>query len=219
VTPVGGGITNRLFKVVHPSIARTPAAAGAVDIYSSPQQALEMGGHKDATGKPVKGLSLLHAKAADSQSPVTAYTPSSHPMPSQTPPSTIVVVRKFGDDTDRFIDRRKELAATTQLNLGGFGAQILGTFRNGRVEAWLEARTLDAPSVAVPVVVRQIAERVAEFHAVPVVLEDRSPQMWHTIRGWCAVAPDLSSLLTLSSDCLIRWQCTRRCRALRGRKQ
>lgn len=137
VSPIGGGITNRLFRVVHPAAAATCDAAAAP----------------------------------------SAACPAAPPQ---------AVVRLFGDNTELFIDREKELHVMKQLNRAGFGAHVIGTFCNGRVEAWLQARTLDSPDMMRPHLVGMIADHLARFHATEVQLEDTAPQLWPTIRKWCA---------------------------------
>lgn len=50
---------------------------------------------------------------------------------SQLPP---VVLRVYGQGTDRFLNRAVEAEALLELNAQGFGARCLGVFGNGRVE-------------------------------------------------------------------------------------
>jgi thiamine kinase-like enzyme len=96
-----------------------------------------------------------------------------------------VVVRVFGGGSELFIDREKELRVLTQLNSMGFGATLLGTFSNGRVEAWLEARSLAEREMAIPEVIPVVAERLADLHACRIDTGEAGPQLWPTIHKWC----------------------------------
>lgn len=46
--------------------------------------------------------------------------------------------------------------------------QVISTFDNGRVEAFLNMRTLDPVGMAEPAMARRIAQRLKHFHSVPV---------------------------------------------------
>ena len=100
-----------------------------------------------------------------------------------------VVVRVFGDDTEAFIDRTHEVAVLKAVTGSGFGAALLGTFENGRVDAWLEAETADAAALRDPGHWPAIAALVARFHR-----DARCPAMpekvhlWEVLGRWLALA-------------------------------
>ena len=65
-------------------------------------------------------------------------------------------------------------------------SQVLGTFSNGRVEAYMSGlRHLEPPEMAAPERVPAIARRLAQFHAVELP-EERKPNLFATISKWCA---------------------------------
>jgi len=95
-----------------------------------------------------------------------------------------LVVRVFGDNTELLIDRERELRMLTQLNACGFGARVLLTFANGRVEEYLACRTLTTAELSRPNLVPLIAAKLARFHACAVDEPDRLPKLWDVIEKW-----------------------------------
>eukprot|EP00850_Spirogloea_muscicola_P019534 SM000193S05158 [mRNA] locus=s193:2751:6449:+ [translate_table: standard] len=91
-----------------------------------------------------------------------------------------VTVRVFGPNTDAVIDRKRELEALKVLTDAGFGAELLGVFKNGLVQGYLDARTLEPADMASPDMVPLIARAVRRFHGTDVP-GDRSPKLWPTI--------------------------------------
>ncbi len=77
-----------------------------------------------------------------------------------------------------------------QLNAAGFGARVLATFANGRVEAWVPARPLAPAELAEPQLSARIARLLRAFHAVQVD-EPREPQLWPCVRAWLDTARTL----------------------------
>lgn len=68
-------------------------------------------------------------------------------------------------------------------------AQVLGTFDNGRIEAWLEMRPLTPEQMTEPAMALRVARRLRAFHRAPVAPEPgtgREPQLFQTILSWCA---------------------------------
>eukprot|EP00850_Spirogloea_muscicola_P022452 SM000296S11287 [mRNA] locus=s296:198:3877:+ [translate_table: standard] len=91
-----------------------------------------------------------------------------------------VTVRVFGPNTDAVIDRKRELEALKVLTDAGFGAELLGVFKNGLVQGYLDARTLEPADMASPDMVPLIARAVRRFHGTDVP-GDRLPKLWPTI--------------------------------------
>lgn len=103
-------------------------------------------------------------------------TPSSQRLP--------VLVRVFGDHTDEVIDRDSEETISLQLHEAGFGAEILGTFDNGRVESWIHMRPLNPQEMCEPGNAACIARRLADFHAADIKGISRKPQVFQRILKW-----------------------------------
>ena len=71
-------------------------------------------------------------------------------------------------------------------------AQVLGTFDNGRIEAWLEMRPLTPEQMTEPTMALRVARRLRAFHRAPIAPEPgtgREPQLFQTILSWCARGP------------------------------
>lgn len=65
--------------------------------------------------------------------------------------------------------------------------QVLSTFDNGRVEGFLDMRTLTPVEMTEPSMARRIAQRLKHFHTAPVHLEGTDPGRSETfplIRKW-----------------------------------
>lgn len=58
-----------------------------------------------------------------------------------------VAFRIYGDNTEQFIDRTRELALMQLAHEHGFGPRVLATFGNGRIEQFLPMRSLQASHV------------------------------------------------------------------------
>uniref|UniRef100_A0A0D9XE38 ethanolamine kinase n=1 Tax=Leersia perrieri TaxID=77586 RepID=A0A0D9XE38_9ORYZ len=91
-----------------------------------------------------------------------------------------VTVRLYGPNTDLVIDRKRELQAIPHLSAAGFGAQLLGTFENGMVQSFINARTLTAPDMKEPKIAAEIAKQLNRFHRVEIP-GSKEPQLWDDI--------------------------------------
>lgn len=102
-----------------------------------------------------------------------------------------VVFRRFGDNTEVFIDRDVECSNTLQLNGCGFGARLLASFANGRIECFLDGYTLDPADMRHPLMVPRIAKRLAEFHSSKIKAKVEEPGLWTTLAAWLDLARSL----------------------------
>jgi len=65
--------------------------------------------------------------------------------------------------------------------------QVLGTFENGRIEAWLEMRPLKPEEMTAPLMAQRVARRLRAFHRAPVAPEPgtgKDPTLFATISSW-----------------------------------
>uniref|UniRef100_A0A7R9YXN4 ethanolamine kinase n=1 Tax=Chlamydomonas euryale TaxID=1486919 RepID=A0A7R9YXN4_9CHLO len=99
-----------------------------------------------------------------------------------------VAVKVFGNKTELLIDRQKELQQLHKLNSCGFGAEVVGEFANGRIEAFLTAKTLKPEEMSHPKFVPRIAALLRKLHSVPT---DGKPVLWPTIMEWFEMAKAL----------------------------
>lgn len=102
-----------------------------------------------------------------------------------------VTVRIFGPNTEVVIDRKREWEAIRLLSAAGFGAKLIGAFKNGVVQSFIYARTLEPKDMSGVVMSARIAESVRRFHAVNVP-GTRDPQLWPTINRFLELARHLS---------------------------
>jgi ethanolamine kinase len=81
--------------------------------------------------------------------------------------SPVVVVRVYGENTEKFVDREKEVETMRMLYQHGFGPEVLGEFGNGRVESFLSGQVcLEPGDLGREDVAVTIAETLARFHLI-----------------------------------------------------
>ena len=76
-----------------------------------------------------------------------------------------VVVRVFGADTSTFFDREYEEYITRRLSKRGIGSRILTEFGSGRIECFLNGRTLDCHDLSDPRISYLAAQALAQLHS------------------------------------------------------
>ncbi|GAB4813812.1 hypothetical protein N2152v2_000858 [Parachlorella kessleri] len=77
-----------------------------------------------------------------------------------------VAFRIYGDNTENFIDRKKEVELMQLLQCHGFGPQLLGVFDTGRIEEFLKMRALSHEEMASPQYAPIVARTLRRFHSV-----------------------------------------------------
>lgn len=75
-----------------------------------------------------------------------------------------VTVRVYGEGSERFVEREREMRIMELLHEHGFGPKLVGIFGNGRIESFLPMRCLSPLEMAVPCVANHIAVTLATFH-------------------------------------------------------
>ncbi|XP_022974065.1 probable ethanolamine kinase [Cucurbita maxima] len=86
-------------------------------------------------------------------------------------------VRLYGPNTDYVINRDRELQAIKYLSAAGFGAKLLGVFKNGMVQSFIHARTLEPSDIRKPELAAEIAKQLNKFHKV-YIPGSTEPQLW-----------------------------------------
>ena len=91
-----------------------------------------------------------------------------------------LIVRIFGDNTQRILDRDKELHTLQSLANHNFSTVgVVGTFNNGRVERYAPGRVLTIEELRDPVMASKCARALARLHRVYVPGHDRhAPSLW-----------------------------------------
>lgn len=111
--------------------------------------------------------------------------PSSDGKSHRQPPR--LLLRVYGPQVERLIDRENELAILRRLARKRIGPRMLGTFKNGRFEEFFNAQTLTADDLRVEDTSRQIAKRMRELHDGIELLErerEEGPFVWRNWDKW-----------------------------------
>lgn len=116
----------------------------------------------------------------------------------QDQPHCTVLVRRYGDGSEKLIDRVRETAVLQALSASGMDVALLASFGNGRVEKWLDGwKALTMDQLRDPVVSIKVAEQVALLHdktglesTVPGISPDR-PALWRQMSEWLSKATQL----------------------------
>jgi ethanolamine kinase len=92
----------------------------------------------------------------------------------QAPPNRYVV-RVYGHNTDRIIDRREEILHILQIKLMALNA----TFANGIIVTYQEGKAADTPMLADPEISDKIAVALGQLHRVTLEVKGQSNQLFH----------------------------------------
>jgi len=99
-----------------------------------------------------------------------------------------VLVRIYGDaSANVFFDREYEIQAFQCISRFGTGPRLLGSFPGGRIEEFLNARTLSPPDMKNPEISAKIAAKLWEFHQLEIP-GPRQPKLWVRLRNWLRTA-------------------------------
>ncbi|KAI9229695.1 MAG: kinase-like domain-containing protein [Piptocephalis tieghemiana] len=80
------------------------------------------------------------------------------------PPHPGFILRVYGSNADLIISRVREMLWLERLSASGVGSTMLGTFENGRVEAYLPSHTLTDIDIRIPETSRTIAREMRRLH-------------------------------------------------------
>lgn len=104
-----------------------------------------------------------------------------------------LLLRVYGRNVNLLIDRRKELAVVALLTSLNIGPRLFGTFANGRLEQFLNAKPLTRFDIRNSETSIQIAKRMRDLHDhVPLSDTTRleGPEIWLSIEKWLIPALD-----------------------------
>ncbi|KAG0216499.1 hypothetical protein BGX28_000013 [Mortierella sp. GBA30] len=116
----------------------------------------------------------------------TTYT-SDEPKPRK------VLLRVYGIGLESLFSRSKELHWLHNLSTMDIGPSLLGIFKNGRFEQYVESTTLTKDDIRDPKTSRHIAHRMCELHNIVNVFpppEGTIPQSQANIAKWIPLAKD-----------------------------
>ncbi|KAG0236045.1 hypothetical protein BGW42_004153 [Actinomortierella wolfii] len=111
----------------------------------------------------------------------------------QQPKRRKVLMRVYGIGTDALFSREKELYWLQKLAMMDIGPPLLGIFKNGRFEEYIDSTTLTKEDIRDPRTSRHIAHRMCELHNLVNVFpppENCVPQTQENISKWLPLAKD-----------------------------
>eukprot|EP00386_Alphamonas_edax_P005143 GDKI01016172.1.p1 GENE.GDKI01016172.1~~GDKI01016172.1.p1 ORF type:complete len:372 (+),score=125.42 GDKI01016172.1:81-1196(+) len=112
-------------------------------------------------------------------------------------PDHACIVRVFGPNLEKLIDREREKQVVEHLNKFGIGKQVFLLFDNGQVEEWLAGRSLEPYEMLEPHTATAICEQVAKLHSLdmpPFLHAEQGSHAWNKIWSWLAeVKAELAS--------------------------
>ena len=82
--------------------------------------------------------------------------------------SEMILFRLYGNKTELFIDREKELETFQILHSKGYGPPVYGTLENGISYGFLPGEVLDTDTIANPHISSLIARHMAHLHATKI---------------------------------------------------
>ncbi|KNC78939.1 hypothetical protein SARC_08646 [Sphaeroforma arctica JP610] len=97
----------------------------------------------------------------------------------------LVLLRIYGDGTDLFFSRVLGEICFVLLSESGFGPKLYGVWGEGRLEEWLELRTLAPEEMKYPAVSTSISHQVAQLHTMHMPF-DKTPVILFNCRQWLA---------------------------------
>ncbi|KAL2649277.1 hypothetical protein R1flu_017405 [Riccia fluitans] len=103
-----------------------------------------------------------------------------------------VLLRVYGESADLFFSRDDEILTFEKMSQHGQGPRLLSRFSNGRVEEYLNARTLTAADLRNDKITDQIAMKLREFHELDMPGEVK-PMLWHRLSSWLGKALELAT--------------------------
>jgi ethanolamine kinase len=102
----------------------------------------------------------------------------------------VVLIRIYGEHSETFIDRSKELINAVSLNEFELAPKIFSRFKNGFVYAFTEGVALSARDLQKDHLAKLIAEKIAEWHNSPLAGEN-VPHLFDTLKKWYKNVPSV----------------------------
>ncbi|KAF9550810.1 hypothetical protein EC957_011357 [Mortierella hygrophila] len=131
--------------------------------------------------------------AVSSQEEQGSPAPATPALTSDPPRPRKILLRVYGNGLDALFSREKELHWLENLSTMDIGPSLLGIFKNGRFEQYVESTTLTKDDIRNPRTSRHIAHRMCELHNIVNVFpppEGTIPQSQENIARWIPLAKD-----------------------------
>ncbi|CAH9128336.1 unnamed protein product [Cuscuta epithymum] len=103
-----------------------------------------------------------------------------------------VLVRVYGEGVELLFSRTDEILTFEYVSKKGFGPRLLGQFPWGRVEEFIDVRTLSASDLRDPNISSLIAVKLREFHNIGMPCK-KNVVLWDRLRDWLGKAKGLCS--------------------------
>ncbi|KAG7648424.1 Protein kinase-like domain superfamily [Arabidopsis thaliana x Arabidopsis arenosa] len=102
-----------------------------------------------------------------------------------------LLVRVYGRGVgDLLFNRKDEIRTFEVVSRYGHGPKLLGRFAGGRIEEFINARTLSAADLRETEVSARVAAKLREFHGINIP-GDRNVLIWDRMRNWLRQAKSL----------------------------
>ena len=89
-----------------------------------------------------------------------------------------VIVRIYGEGTSLFVDRTQENTVFSSLSDRGISPKFYGTFNNGRVEGYCDARTLTADEMKDSLIYPRTSMAIARLHTQNILDINHDVSLW-----------------------------------------
>lgn len=95
------------------------------------------------------------------------------------------IIRKYGKNTDFFIDRFFEIRVIEALEPYDITRNILAKLENGLIEQYLEGASLTIDDFNNPLLIELLGKRLSKLHLVNILSpNERKPMVWNKIDIW-----------------------------------
>lgn len=109
-----------------------------------------------------------------------------------------VLVRVYGDGTEKFIDRQVEVSNMLKLQDIGCGARVYATFNNGLCYEYIDGDILAQDKLEDPLVYKEVARMMAKMHSIPLSQNESNPCLWDRIENFIDISnPSCRDRLTV----------------------
>ena len=99
-----------------------------------------------------------------------------------------VLVRIYGENTDKFIDRESEKENMKRMETAGCGSKLYASFQNGLSYEFVHGKVLEPSILFDPRIYREVAKCVARMHKVKI--NASSASMWSFLEKLIKLYPD-----------------------------
>lgn len=99
-----------------------------------------------------------------------------------------VIVRIYGEGSAAFIDRAAENIVFSTLSKRGIGPKFYGTFQNGRVEGYCDAKTLKPEEIATKELFPKTSTAIAQFHCQTIEEINQNAMLWSKLDSFFDLA-------------------------------